>query len=494
MSNQQTTDPFVLQSSIKWGTLGFFILMHLLPISLIWLGVRANDLLAAFVLYLLMGFGVTAGYHRYFAHKTFQTNRVVQFLFAVLGSLTFQRIFPWAATHRHHHRTSDTERDFHSPIRGFLWAHLFWMFPARDYKAMVATVPDLTRFPELRWINTWCYLVPLTAISICYALGGWSMVVGGYVVGVLVTWHITLSINSLAHLIGSRRYVTTDTSRNSFLLALLAFGEGWHNNHHHYATSTRQGFRWWEIDMSYYLLRLLSLFSIVRNLRSIPKELLVRNLVADGTFDIGESLARAQREKFLAQPRLLPKVLAHTLTIAGATALLSLLVVFASLQGNVNLIVGSSIFGTTLLAFFILHIWKFGVSRNNLYLLMAGATTPLILLMGRLTPWAWGVLAIMWTLVGLVILARMLKVKLPSLEITSHILMLATAAVTTMTFWQLGSIDSSALTFLIAGVGVFAFAYRYRRAFEILRVQPVFQLVLLAGSTSYFFFLSSLII
>jgi stearoyl-CoA desaturase (delta-9 desaturase) len=490
---EQKKDPFQFNGTIKWGTAAFFLLLHLLPITLIWTGIQRQDFLAAFILYVMMAFGITAGYHRYFAHKTFQTNRVVQFFFAMLGSLTFQRVLPWAAQHRHHHRSSDTEKDLHSPVRGLLWSHLLWMFQGRDYKAIVKTVPDLMKYPELRWINRWCYLVPATAIGICYAIGGWSMVVGGFVLAVVFTWHVMLSINSLTHLMGKRRYVTTDTSRNSFLLAILAFGEGWHNNHHYFSTSTRQGFKWWEIDISYYLLKLLSVFGLVKKMRSIPEVLAKRNLIADGHFDVGEARAADLRMKFLGRPKLIPQVLIHVLSIAGAVAVTTLLVVFAALNGNVHLIVGGAIFGSTLLAFFILHIWKFGVSRNNLYLLVAGAVTPLFVMLGRVTPVAWAVLATVIVTVGMVILARSIRQRILSLEIVANVLIALAVAFTLLVFWKGGFIEGRMLYYCIAAVMLFAGAYRYRYAFEVMHLKPLFQLVLLAGSTSYFFFLNHLI-
>jgi hypothetical protein len=277
------------------------------------------------------------------------------------------------------------------------------------------------------------------------------------------------------------------------LLAILAFGEGWHNNHHYFSTSTRQGFKWWEIDISYYLLKLLSVFGLVKKMRSIPEVLAKRNLIADGHFDVGEARAADLRMKFLGRPKLIPQVLIHVLSIAGAVAVTTLLVVFAALNGNVHLIVGGAIFGSTLLAFFILHIWKFGVSRNNLYLLVAGAVTPLFVMLGRVTPVAWAVLATVIVTVGMVILARSIRQRILSLEIVANVLIALAVAFTLLVFWKGGFIEGRMLYYCIAAVMLFAGAYRYRYAFEVMHLKPLFQLVLLAGSTSYFFFLNHLI-
>ncbi|HTE52136.1 MAG TPA: acyl-CoA desaturase [Kofleriaceae bacterium] len=225
-------------------------------------------------LYWVRMFFVTAGYHRYFSHRSFKTSRPFQFLLALACSSTAQKgILWWAGHHRRHHKYSDHEGDIHSvKLDGGWWSHVGWIVgcdPAFD-EPDLDRVKDLTRYPELRWIDR-NWVVPTLAVpAILFLAGGWHAVLWGFFVGTVMTWHGSFSINSLSHLIGRRRYPTSDESRNSFLLALLTCGEGWHNNHHHYMTSANQGWRWYEIDMTYYVLRMLGWFGLVWDLRVPP--------------------------------------------------------------------------------------------------------------------------------------------------------------------------------------------------------------------------------
>jgi stearoyl-CoA desaturase (delta-9 desaturase) len=227
-------------------------------------------------LFWLRMFGVTAGYHRYFAHRSFKTSRAFQFVLAVCGTLAVQKgVLWWAGNHRIHHKYSDEEGDVHSPVqRGFWWAHLGWIL-APDYEAThFDRIPDMAKYPELRWLNQH-YLVPPVALAVLlYLVGGATWLVWGFFISTTLLWHATFTINSLAHVWGSRRYETTDASRNNVWLALLTMGEGWHNNHHRYMNSVRQGFFWWEIDASYYVLLALSWCGIVWDLHQPPKKLL----------------------------------------------------------------------------------------------------------------------------------------------------------------------------------------------------------------------------
>ena len=223
--------------------------------------------------YLVRMWAITAGYHRYFAHRTYKTSRAFQFVLAVLGATAMQNgPIWWASVHRKHHKSSDRPDDPHSPVmRGFWYAHIGWVFdrtlPApRDE----SNVRDLTRYPELRWIDRHDW-VPLSAYGLaCFAIGGLPCFVWGFVIGTLAVFHATMLINSLAHVCGSRRYATADRSRNNALLAVLTLGEGWHNNHHHCMSAARQGFFWWEIDVTYYVLRVLAWLRLIWNVREPP--------------------------------------------------------------------------------------------------------------------------------------------------------------------------------------------------------------------------------
>jgi len=232
--------------------------------------------------YAAIMFGVTAGYHRYFSHRAFRTSRAFQLVLALLGCLSVQKgVLWWAAHHRHHHRYSDGPEDIHSPARrGFWWSHVGWILSERYDATRAERVKDLARFPELRWLDRHSLLAPAALATGLYLAGGLPWLAWGFFVPVVVAWHVTFSVNSVAHVLGRRRYETADDSKNSFLLALLTFGEGWHNNHHFYPSTANQGWFWWELDVSYYALRGLAALGIVWDLRRPPQR--IREGIAGG--------------------------------------------------------------------------------------------------------------------------------------------------------------------------------------------------------------------
>jgi stearoyl-CoA desaturase (delta-9 desaturase) len=214
-------------------------------------------------------FGITAGYHRYFSHRSYRTSRLFQFVLAWIGCSALQKgPLWWAAHHRHHHQHSDQKEDLHSPQqRGFWWAHLGWILSAKHDATHSDAIRDFSRYAEISWLNRF-WAVPGILLGVtCLITAGWQGLVWGFFISTVLLYHGTFVINSLRHMIGSVRYKTTDTSRNSMVLALITLGEGWHNNHHHYSTSARMGFFWWEIDVSFYLLTLLSLLGIVWDMK-----------------------------------------------------------------------------------------------------------------------------------------------------------------------------------------------------------------------------------
>jgi stearoyl-CoA desaturase (delta-9 desaturase) len=256
-----------------------FVLTHLVCFAAIWTGVPVEALIVALVLYVVRMWAITAGYHRYFSHRSYKTSRVFQFMIAVLGQTSAQRgVIWWSAVHRHHHLHSDTEHDVHSPRHhGFWYSHVGWIFVPGNEKPDYGTVRDLTRFPELVWLDKNTYLPAILLGFGVWAWGGWAMLIVGFFWSTVLLFHCTFFINSLAHVSGSQRYLTGDASRNNFWLALITLGEGWHNNHHHYQSSTRQGFHWWEVDVSYYVLRMMSVFHLVWDLRAPPAAILEGN-------------------------------------------------------------------------------------------------------------------------------------------------------------------------------------------------------------------------
>ena len=253
-----------------------FVLAHVACLGAIWTGVPMDAVVVAVVLYFVRMFGATAGYHRYFSHRTFKTSRVGQFLFAFLAQTGCQKgILWWAAHHRVHHQHSDQEGDVHSPVvHGLFHGHVGWIFDPELTPTRWSRVRDLSRYPELRFLNRFWLLPPTVLALSCLAIWGWAGLIVGFFWSTVALWHGVFTINSLAHVWGKRRFETKDDSRNNALLAIITMGEGWHNNHHHHMLSTRQGFRWYEIDLTFYILKVMSWFHLVWDLREPPAELM----------------------------------------------------------------------------------------------------------------------------------------------------------------------------------------------------------------------------
>lgn len=279
---------------IDWIRVMPFIGVHLMCFGVLFVGFSWVAFWVALGLYVIRMFAITGFYHRYFSHKTFKTSRVMQFLFAVLGASAVQRgPLWWAAHHRNHHRHSDQPEDLHSPMQhGFWRSHMGWFMTPKGFITHSERIPDLVKYPELKLVDRFDVLVPIALATGLFFLGGWletaypelgtsamQMLIWGFFVSTVVLFHGTVTINSLSHVWGSRRYKTRDDSRNNWFLAIITLGEGWHNNHHHFPGSTRQGFFWWEYDFTYYTLKAMSWVGLVWDLKPVPPELLARNRV-----------------------------------------------------------------------------------------------------------------------------------------------------------------------------------------------------------------------
>jgi stearoyl-CoA desaturase (delta-9 desaturase) len=290
-----------------------FIGLHVACLAALFTGVNTTAIVVLIVTYFLKMFGITAGYHRYFAHRAFKTSRLGQFVLAWLGCSTLQRgPLWWAAHHRVHHRHSDTPDDPHSPHEtSFWWAHLGWVLSEDVVTAPYEKVSDFSSYWELHWLDRLHWLPGIILAVVCYTIGavaggwdgglasfftqtsGWACLVWGFLISTVLTYHVTFSINSLSHLWGKRRYATDDDSRNNWLLALLTLGEGWHNNHHHYQSAANQGFFWWEIDISFAVLRVLSWVGLVWDLRRPgSRALTFRTLEAGGQPELANAVAQ----------------------------------------------------------------------------------------------------------------------------------------------------------------------------------------------------------
>lgn len=259
------------EEHVNWPASVPFLLVHLLPFLAIFTGITSTALILFAVTYFGRMWLVTAGYHRYFSHRAYRLGRVSQFLIAFGAETSAQKgVLWWASHHRNHHQFSDTDRDLHSPRKGFWWSHVGWILCDKYKGYDPERIRDFQKYPELVFISKRDWIAPWTLGIACFLIGGWSGLVVGFFASTVLLWHTTFLVNSAAHVFGRRRYDTDDTSRNSLLIALVTGGEGWHNNHHHYQASARQGFFWWEIDTTYYGLKVLSWLGIVKDLRKPP--------------------------------------------------------------------------------------------------------------------------------------------------------------------------------------------------------------------------------
>jgi stearoyl-CoA desaturase (delta-9 desaturase) len=265
----------LLPRSVYWG-------LHAVCLLGFWYTPTSGQLALLAATFFVRMFGITGGYHRYFAHKTYKTSRAFQLVLAVLGASSVQKgALWWAGHHRIHHKYSDQPgKDVHSPKDGFWYSHQGWIFDGKWDETSLDQIGDFARFPELVWLNRWHVVPPIGLALLCLAIGGWGGLLWGFAISTVLLWHATYSINSLAHRWGTRRYDTSDTSRNNWLLGLLTLGEGWHNNHHHYCASARQGFFWWEIDVSYYVLRALAAVGVIWDVREPPAHVVQRTTAA----------------------------------------------------------------------------------------------------------------------------------------------------------------------------------------------------------------------
>lgn len=269
-----------------------FLFMHVACLLVILTGVSPVAVVACVVLYVVRMFAITAGFHRLLSHRTYRTSRFFQFLIALTGTCSYQKgPLWWSAHHRRHHLVADTEKDFHSPLSRPFWrAHFGWFLSADSQKTDWKLIANLSKYPELRFLDRFYSLPPIMLAAATFGFGtllqryapslgtsGLQMLVWGFFISTVAHYHGTFTVNSLAHIFGKRRYATDDNSRNNWFVALITLGEGWHNNHHYYAASERQGFYWWEIDVAHYVLRVFSWVGIVWDLNAPPRDLVPRH-------------------------------------------------------------------------------------------------------------------------------------------------------------------------------------------------------------------------
>ena len=250
----------------------FIAVLHAMPVVAIVAGTTLRDWVTAAVMYAVLGMLVGTGLHRYFAHHSFRTSRPFQFLLGGATCLNFTDPIGFAGKHRIHHRYSDTEDDVHSPNQGW-WSCWYWSLADDGLSDddVVQATPDLARVPELMLLHRWFWVPGFLFAAAMFAAGGFSFLAIGYVLPVVTVLNASSAVNYVCHRWGTRRFETGDLSRNNLWIALVSWGEGWHNNHHFYPGSARSGFAWWEIDCNYYLIRLLAALGIVWDVRGYPE-------------------------------------------------------------------------------------------------------------------------------------------------------------------------------------------------------------------------------
>jgi len=314
-----------------------FVVLHLACFAVIWVGWSPVAVGAAVALYFIRMFAVTGIHHRYFSHKTYSTSRAGQFFLALWAATTVQRgSLWWAYHHRHHHQHSDDPEDAHSPhVHGFLWSHIGWITSRRNFPTDYSKIKDLAKFPELVWLNRFDLVVPILFAAATYAAGallevyapglgttGPQMLVWAFFISTTVLFHGTACINSMAHLMGKRRFKTDDDSRNSFILTMITLGEGWHNNHHRFQSCTRNGFYWWEIDPTYYGLKVMSWTGLIWGLKPVPQSVLDEGAHADHHASVAaaaaERAANQGHHDYSSLRRIVP--VATAMAVATATA------------------------------------------------------------------------------------------------------------------------------------------------------------------------------
>jgi len=268
---------------INWPTALVLLLFHIGAVAALFLFSWKAFLVSLALHWIAVGFGISLGYHRLHAHKSYQCPLWMQYALAVCGTLTLEGgpMF-WVGTHRIHHAKSDQPGDPHSPRDGVFWSHMGWIVFGdahhNDTEYMTKYAPDLARHSFYRWLNTHHWVPSAVVAAILLTVGGLPMFLWGICLRVTFGLHCTWLINSFTHIIGTQRFDTGDDSKNSFVLALLTFGEGWHNNHHAHPTSARHGLAWWEFDISWITLKLLRAVGLAGHIRvaKVDKALLER--------------------------------------------------------------------------------------------------------------------------------------------------------------------------------------------------------------------------
>lgn len=262
---------------LNWNTIFFVILFHALTIWALFTFSWQNLIAAGVTWWIAGSWGVGLCYHRLLTHGGFKTPKWLEYFLTICGTLAIQSgAISWVTTHRQHHAFTETEKDPHSPREGTYWAHMGWIFKGTAQNQSEATMnrysPDLMKDRFHVVVNKYYWVTSIVVAAILMAIGGWSMVLWGIVLRTVVGWHFTWLVNSATHLWGTRRFETRDDSRNNGLIALLTFGEGWHNNHHAHPRSAKHGLKWYEFDINWVQLKILEKLGLAKKIYAYKME------------------------------------------------------------------------------------------------------------------------------------------------------------------------------------------------------------------------------
>jgi len=260
------------RQSLNWLTTIVLVLLHIGAIAALFMFNWRDVLVAVFLYWMATGLGISMGYHRLHTHRSYHVPLWLEYFFAFCGAMTLEGgpIF-WVAVHRVHHQNSDQAGDPHSPRDGAWWSHVGWILLGEtkhnNTRLMSKYAPDLAKHKFYVWLNNWHWVPSVVTAVLLLAIGGWSMMLWGTAFRIVFGLHATWLVNSATHMWGARRFATRDDSRNTWWVALITFGEGWHNNHHAHPTSARHGLAWYEFDPSWLQIKLLKMFGVAKKIQ-----------------------------------------------------------------------------------------------------------------------------------------------------------------------------------------------------------------------------------
>ena len=272
MAKRTGAAPTETKKSFKWGTGIFLVISHAAAIAALFFWSWPAVITAMILYWIVASLGIGMGFHRLLTHRGYRVPKVVEYFLVTCGSLSLEGgPIQWVTTHRIHHAHTDKNGDPHTPRDGTWWAHIGWILRGinHDPATVERYAPDLIKNSYYVWLDKFYYVPSIVLLVVLLAFGGWGVMMWGLFLRLTLGLHATWLVNSATHLWGRRRFLTSEDSRNSWWVALLTFGEGWHNNHHAFPTSARHGLRWYEVDLTWWGIRTLQLLGIARAIKHV---------------------------------------------------------------------------------------------------------------------------------------------------------------------------------------------------------------------------------